>query len=104
VNTDATKCLWAGDAAGDHWELRLTSIYEGPFAYPDDGEIVDGKEFIEGSHAHVWKLLLLSRSGTRMEAWWDPARRILGGVQLRGWSKPTIGALKRHLIELGERP
>ena len=98
---DAPKCIWTGEAADDHWQLMLTSIYEGPLAYPVADEA--DEEFVEGSHALIWKLVFVSQSGERLDAQWDPHHRLLH-AQLRGWSKPAIGALKRHLIRLGERP
>lgn len=56
---------------------------------------------IEGSHDVVWNLVFVSRTGTRLEAWWDPAARVLGGSALRGWNTHVIGAVKRRLCSLG---
>lgn len=84
---------------GIEWTLLLRHIYEGP-AFDPNPEI---DEPIPGSELITWHLTLLGSDGSEEEGWWDPRDRILS-VRLRGWSGPSIGMLKQHLIRLGERP
>lgn len=93
------RVLWAGEAAGEHWELQLRDVYEGPLASP---ELESDEVLIEGTDGSLWHLLLMSRTGARLEVWWDPDRRIRG-AQLQGWNKHAIGRVKRHLISIGRR-
>jgi hypothetical protein len=94
------KLIWRGNAAGAQWELHVTRIYEGPLAMPDfEGPL----EYIPGSHVVTWTLTFASDAGEQIDGYWDPETRGLG-CQLRGWSKSSIGILKRHLIKLGTYP
>ena len=94
------KQVWDGQAGGQHWELHVTRVDEGPPTH----EAPDGELIIIGPHRIAWRLTLTSQTGERLELWWDPEERVLGGAPLRGWDKSAISALKRHLAKRGKSP
>jgi hypothetical protein len=94
---DEPRALSTGVVGGVEWKLFIRDVYEGPL-YD-----VATDEPVEGSREIIWKILLSASDGTELHGSWWP--RTCGlGVHLHGWNKRAIGALKRHLIALGERP
>ncbi len=95
------RVLWAGEVVGEHWELQLRDVYEGPLVVyeSESGEGID-----HDTQVVIWHLELVSRSGERIAVHWDPAVRQLGGEPLRGWNPHLVGIVKRHLIGMGLHP
>lgn len=75
------------------WAVILDRVYRGPLADP----VTD--EPIIGSDTTIWDLTL-HRGDERIAVCWWPEDRLLQG-HLAGWSRHTVGRLKRNLIALG---
>lgn len=91
------RTIWSGTVGGLAHTLVVGEVYEGPLVDPIT------EEPIPGAHAIVWSVIMSSEDGAEQQGWWDPRARGLS-LHLAGWSMAAIGALKRHLISLGEHP
>ena len=83
------EVLWSGSACGTQWEVRFVGVCEA-----DDEE--DGVASPDGTKKD-WELSFDSATGESFRRTWSRHDRILFGT-LAGWSKTSIGNLKRTLL------
>lgn len=81
------QLLWTGRARDMAWQVRFAAAVTGEATLDTP----------EQSTAVTWQLEFQSASGETFVRTWSADERILFGT-LPGWTKATIGSLKRALI------